>query len=336
MKQYGQVMREHSVRESKKLMDEYARKEMGNEYEYRNKFSKFDQGMQKRMQDYNSFVMKPHVEKQSKLDMIERKNIVEYNKKRALDEIGRDEWRKNQIKATSNEQKNQMSEKTKMQRLNSELGDIEVQRTSDRVYEINTFDQMLKDDKKQRQEMYKQMLNSQVQYNKGLKSFGNMTRVEKMMNKDDLKAYKVYDNTQYSMIPGLSNEKIFRNSEPKKVKTNNYEEDQRRLEAYGYGRYMKKVPTTVGVIENYASGMTHNKNHGDNSFPTMNRSYTGSMTAHPVNVPNQAVPISRRHQMSPRQNSNRLLMNAGSISMNHEQRPAGSPSAVHQHRSLVL
>ena len=32
---------------------------------------------------------------------------------------------------------------------------------------------------------------------------GNMTQVEKRMNKEDLKAYKQYDNTNYSLMPGI-------------------------------------------------------------------------------------------------------------------------------------
>lgn len=37
---------------------------------------------------------------------------------------------------------------------------------------------------------------------------GNMTNVEKQLNKDDLLAWKNYDNTQYSLIPGISNKKV--------------------------------------------------------------------------------------------------------------------------------
>lgn len=34
--------------------------------------------------------------------------------------------------------------------------------------------------------------------------FGNMTSVEKKLNRNDLLAYKNYDNTQYAIIPGYS------------------------------------------------------------------------------------------------------------------------------------
>ena len=40
-----------------------------------------------------------------------------------------------------------------------------------------------------------------------MRGMGNMTNVEKHMNKDDLVAYKNFDNKQYSMIPGVSKEK---------------------------------------------------------------------------------------------------------------------------------
>ena len=36
---------------------------------------------------------------------------------------------------------------------------------------------------------------------------GNMTGVEKQLNKDDLLAWKNFDNNQYTLIPGVSNQK---------------------------------------------------------------------------------------------------------------------------------
>ena len=51
-------------------------------------------------------------------------------------------------------------------------------------------------------QMYKQDLASQVQNKKYMHSIGNMTNVEKELNKNDLFAYKVHDNNQYALIPG--------------------------------------------------------------------------------------------------------------------------------------
>ena len=54
---------------------------------------------------------------------------------------------------------------------------------------------------------YKQELDQQIQGKKVLRAYGNMTNVEKEMNKDDLLAWKKYDNNQYSLIPGFSSKK---------------------------------------------------------------------------------------------------------------------------------
>ena len=37
--------------------------------------------------------------------------------------------------------------------------------------------------------------------------YGNMSKQEKALNKDDLIAYKNYDNNQYALIPGFSSQK---------------------------------------------------------------------------------------------------------------------------------
>lgn len=37
---------------------------------------------------------------------------------------------------------------------------------------------------------------------------GNMTNEEKKLNKDDIIAYKNFDNNQYSLIPGVSKNKL--------------------------------------------------------------------------------------------------------------------------------
>ena len=41
--------------------------------------------------------------------------------------------------------------------------------------------------------MYRDLLNTQLQYNKEMQGYGNMTDVEKKLNREDLIAYKHYD-----------------------------------------------------------------------------------------------------------------------------------------------
>ena len=37
--------------------------------------------------------------------------------------------------------------------------------------------------------------------------YGNMSSIEKALNKSDLQAYKNYDNKQYSLVPGIQHAK---------------------------------------------------------------------------------------------------------------------------------
>ncbi len=82
---------------------------------------------------------------------------------------------------------------------------IEQQIQKDYVSALNqrTLDNL--SEKKRLQTMYRSMLDNQIDNNNSMKkSFGNMTGVEKQMNRADLKAWKVYDNSQHSLIPGLN------------------------------------------------------------------------------------------------------------------------------------
>lgn len=66
-----------------------------------------------------------------------------------------------------------------------------------------------------------------------------MTDVEKKLNREDLIAYKKYDNTQYALIPGFNNQRKFMDPEiyqPKGAAAKGHEEQQKRLYQQGYNR----------------------------------------------------------------------------------------------------
>lgn len=72
------------------------------------------------------------------------------------------------------------------------------------------LDQM--SEKKRLQEQYRSMLDNQRLITKQMyNGYGNMTNVEKKMNRADLLAYKSYDNKQYSLIPGVQHAYIKKN-----------------------------------------------------------------------------------------------------------------------------
>jgi hypothetical protein len=46
-----------------------------------------------------------------------------------------------------------------------------------------------------------------VEVKSQFKMYGNMSSIEKAMNKHDMQAYKNYDANQYSLVPGLQHAK---------------------------------------------------------------------------------------------------------------------------------
>ena len=63
---------------------------------------------------------------------------------------------------------------------------------------------------------YKQDLDGQINQRVQMKAYGNMTNVEKEMNRDDLHAYKKFDDKQYGMIPGFGSQKRLAEVRPAK------------------------------------------------------------------------------------------------------------------------
>ena len=126
-------------------------------------------------------------------------------------------------------QREQMTERQKLSMLEREMNKVEAERTRQRANDVNSIDAMMQEDKVKRQQLYRQMLQNQ-QYEKsnngGVR--GNMTQVEKRMNKEDLKAYKQYDNTNYALMPGIQNKKVFFDRTQFKGKGNTTFEEQKR------------------------------------------------------------------------------------------------------------
>lgn len=95
--------------------------------------------------------------------------------------------------------------------------------------------------------MYKNMLDNQIQMNNNLRPYGNMTFVEKRMNKQDLKAWKKFDNNQYCLIPGISkNRKFMENM--KKSKELSFNDQQKRLQQYGMLNNQSPYKSNVSAL----------------------------------------------------------------------------------------
>lgn len=69
------------------------------------------------------------------------------------------------------------------------------------------MDEYLNNNKKAMQLRYKDMLDQQLEVKDSFKMYGNMSSVEKALNKNDLRAYKNFDNRQFSLVPGIQHSK---------------------------------------------------------------------------------------------------------------------------------
>ena len=92
-----------------------------------------------------------------------------------------------------------------------------------------------------RQLVYREMLNSQVQFQNSIKMQGTMTAVEKKLNKVDLKAYKQGNKSVHSFIPGINHSNFgtqtkFHSSEREVHNEDKERENIRRMEMLGYTR----------------------------------------------------------------------------------------------------
>mmetsp|Transcript_726 Transcript_726/g.903 ORF Transcript_726/g.903 Transcript_726/m.903 type:complete len:87 (+) Transcript_726:987-1247(+) len=65
----------------------------------------------------------------------------------------------------------------------------------------------LSSNKKAMQLKYKEMLDQQRQVKDQFMMYGNMSSVEKALNKNELQAYKNYDARQFALVPGIQHYK---------------------------------------------------------------------------------------------------------------------------------
>ncbi len=89
--------------------------------------------------------------------------------------------------------------------------------------------------------------------------YGNMTSEEKRLNKEDLIAYKNFDNKQYSLIPGVSvNKKIMVRDgdasnkgspalgQSSKFNDPRFDEKQDRMKQFGFSRDVRDIQAALG------------------------------------------------------------------------------------------
>jgi hypothetical protein len=230
-----------NVEESKKLMNDYSMKELKNEQQYKDKFSNINQHMKRNLDTYTNNVLSEDRKRQMSEETRQKIYIDRYKQRLEQDHLKKLNWQNSQKQDMTKSLTTQIHESLNSKMLNSQISDIESKLVREKQFQIDSIENQIRNDKKKRQQVYKDLLASQIDFNNKIKLNGNMTKVEKAFNKTDLKAYKSYDKNVYSMIPGINNN----NHEPKsslslkpgsKKMERGEREDKRRLESFGYSR----------------------------------------------------------------------------------------------------
>lgn len=172
-------------------------------------------------------------------EMRQNEVIQQHKKKLDSEYLNQLAWRNAQQADMNKTLSRQLSEKRNNDKLGNQLYTIESTKVKQKEQEVNHLENHIKNEKKERQQIYKDLLRSQIEFNKHIKMQGNMTAVEKQLNRADLKAFKNNDKNVYSFIPGINHSNFgsknnFYSKSAKKAEDE--AERLRRLEAMGYSR----------------------------------------------------------------------------------------------------
>ena len=148
------------------------------------------------------------------------KNAKDEHSQLLRNQVTQDQKNKNAIRMA--ERMNDMSEAEKQRNYNSMMNMQEASM------------------KKNNMASYKDQLDAQMAQRKAYQMYGNMSQQEKAMNKDDLHAYKRFDNNQYAMIPGFNSQKALVMPRDKKASPGNSSSKEAKLQTSvdrlaGYG-----------------------------------------------------------------------------------------------------
>jgi len=187
------------------LCNRYANKELQKDRNYAN-FYRDVQNQQTNLQElHKEKVLSPQEKRTYFLDTIIEKNIIQKDQKVEATELEKQsKFNRNLSEmAFTNKQKIGVEEYKKT--LNSEERRLKDEQRLKELNDYNEFLNLEQQKKKTIQNQYKLDLIRQTQEQKKMKSVSvSMSPLEKRLNYGDLQAFKTYDPSLHSMIPGWS------------------------------------------------------------------------------------------------------------------------------------
>ncbi|CAI2360552.1 unnamed protein product [Moneuplotes crassus] len=218
-------------------MKDYTQREIQRENDYKHKFSVKNNRIQQNMDRYVEGTRKQQQRQLSEELKLENSRQM-YNKKLENDFYHQQSLRNHKQSQAYETLCAQVKDRNLKNQFTEYVNDMERQNIRQKTIECNNIQKSIHNSTKKRQMMYKEMLKDQIEAKKKLRTNGNMTAVEKQMNRAELKAYKNYDNQLYSFIPGINHDKFIDKGKFYKKKSSMASEGEqnRRLQELGCGR----------------------------------------------------------------------------------------------------
>lgn len=264
--------------EHQKLMEENEKKEAYKDYLNSQKYNNFNQFQNKVSQNYQDHVYRPEQERKMKIDYAIKKGEEERKKRDDMTYQYKQNVDRNMRLNNRAFIEKQMKEKKDGRVVGKTEFEVDQYNRMNHEKNVQDVEHFEKFKKKQEQHQYREMLNDQIKTSKMRRLYGNMTGVEKSLNKDDLLAWKNYDHNAYALIPGLNSTK---KPIPKKLledknlhkKERSFDEELNRMNQFGLTR-----DVTLARDPAYISANLHNsaKRLPDSRSLEPNRSMMGS------------------------------------------------------------
>lgn len=162
----------------------------------RERVQKLEEQRSKIQRDYRDTVLEDQQWKrnqQNQQSSLYQKEVIQRDN---YNQIKADEQRKQYLSDMNQNNLNHMEQHKMEKKLQQDQVGMDGVTYHQRVNDLKVYESMVQQDKATQKKSYKEILDDQIRYNENLRrNFGNMTQVEKKMNKDDLLAYKIKDET---------------------------------------------------------------------------------------------------------------------------------------------
>ena len=232
------------VDEARRLIGESEQRQMFKDHQFGQRYNYFNQFQNKVSESYNQNVIIPEMEKKYKIDSMIKKHEIDKIKRDNAEAINKENAKKNWNMNNRMLVEGQIKDKQSGKLVGATEHEVDFNNRVQHEKNVNDVEFFEKFKKKQEQSSYKEELDNQLKISKQRKLYGNMTGVEKSFNKDDLVAWKHYNQNTFALIPGLNSskkpipDKILIDKQLHK-RERSYEDEFHRLNQFGLTRDVK-------------------------------------------------------------------------------------------------